>query len=213
MKKALIIVDPQNDFCPGGTLAVADGDKIMPILSKISDCNEFDIIVVTKDWHPLDHIRFSENQTTAEVFKPFNINGVVDIIWPAHCIEGTFGADLHKDLVITKEYFLVEKGNNKDIHPYSGFGEDLENSELDIILKMNDITDVYIGGLALDYCVLDTAKDAMKLEYNTSIITDATKSICEFEAALEKIHAFNCDFDKTRKTGKVIQLVESKLFL
>ena len=209
LKKALIIVDPQNDFCSGGSLAVKDGDKIMPTISKISNSQDFDIILVTKDWHPKDHIRFSENQPKAEVFKPLDINGVVDIIWPEHCVQDTFGAELHKDLVITREYFLVEKGTDKDVHPYSGFSENLETSELDAILKMNDITDVYVAGLTTNFCVFDTAKDSMKLGYTTSIITDCTKAIGDFDEALEKIYKYNYDFDKSRKDSKVIKLVES----
>ena len=210
-KNALIIVDPQNSFV-SGSLAVKDGEKIMPIISKISNSLYFDIIITTKDWHPKDHIRFAENQPTAEVFKPLDINGVVDIIWPEHCVAESFGAELHKDLVITREYFLVEKGTNKDVHPYSGFSEDLETSELDAILKMNDITDVYVAGLATNFCVFDTATDAMKLGYTTSIITDCTKSIGDFNEALEKIYKYNYDFDKSRKDGKVIKLVESTIF-
>jgi nicotinamidase/pyrazinamidase len=205
MKKALIIVDPQNDFCPKGTLAVNDGDLIMPILSKLSTNDYFDIVIVTKDWHPADHVRFVENQKDVEVYKLFAIDGVLDVAWPAHCVQDTFGAEIHKDLVITKDYFVVEKGMNKDIHPYSGFSEDLETSELDAILKNNDIDTVYVAGLATNYCVFDTAKDAVKLGYDTFIIKDCTKAIGDFDTAISEIKKFDYN-------GKKIRFVNSDMF-
>lgn len=157
--KALIIVDMQNDFCPGGALPVPDGDKIIPIINKYIEFfkKKNFLIVATRDWHPPDHISFK------------NYGG----IWPPHCIRGTKGAEFHPELKLPSNTIIISKATEKDKEAYSGF----EGTELDKILKNKGIKEVYICGLATDYCVKHTALDAIKLGYKTYILTDAVKGV------------------------------------
>lgn len=184
MKKALIIVDVQNDFIPGGSLAVPDGDKVIQTINSL--VNKFDVIVATKDWHPSTQKFFTENNGL-KVLSNVKIDNVSDVVWPAHCVQNTTGAELHKDLVINKEYYVIEKGQDDLLHPYSGFDTDPLNSELLKVLELNDVEEVFIVGLALDYCVFATAKDAVKLGYETTIIVDATKPIGKIGKVMKDI--------------------------
>ena len=200
MKKALIIVDVQNDFIPGGSLAVPDGDKIIQTINSL--VNKFDVIVATKDWHPATQKFFAENNGL-KALTNVKIDTVSDVVWPAHCVQNTPGAELHKDLVINKEYYVIEKGQDELLHPYSGFDTDPLNSELLKVLELNDVEEVFIVGLALDYCVFATAKDAVKLGYETTIIVDATKPIGKLDKVIKDINWWSYD-------GCNINLRESK---
>lgn len=157
---ALIIVDVQYDFLPGGALAVNDGDAIVEIIKKIRD--RFDITIFTQDYHPLNHCSFK-------------VNGG---IWPVHCVEGTHGAAIHTDL-LKKNDIVVEKGTTADVDSYSGFydNERRKKTELDSILKKNRIDTVYICGLATDYCVKYTAIDAIREGYKTVLVSDACRGV------------------------------------
>lgn len=153
MRKALLIVDLQNDFCPGGALAVSDGDKIVPVINEIM--NNFDLIISSQDWHPTDSVHFEK--------------------WPPHCVAGTFGADFHPGLNISKINLKLLKGTfNKD-DGYSAF----EATNVSLIYYLNEhrVQSLYVCGLATDYCVKASALDACQLGLHTFVITDAVKGV------------------------------------
>ena len=163
MKKALIIVDVQNDFLPEGSLAVPESDKIIPIINKLMKKKKYDLIVFTFDWHPKNHCSFS--------------------IWPEHCIEGTFGSLLSSKLdTPSQEYTFIFKGQNIDVDSYSGFfdNDHKTKTSLETSLNAKNITNVDIVGLAYNFCVAYTALDAVKLGFKTTIIKKATKAIGDY---------------------------------
>jgi nicotinamidase/pyrazinamidase len=151
---ALIIVDVQNDFCPGGALAVPEGDKVVPVINKLIP--KFDRVYTTQDWHPANHISFKEQGGT----------------WPPHCVANTRGADFHSDLKVQDATHIL-KGTDKNKEAYSGFqGTDLSGK-----LKENRIRRIFITGLATDYCVKATALDGLMQGFEIVIITDAIKGV------------------------------------
>jgi nicotinamidase/pyrazinamidase len=169
MSKALLIVDVQYDFLPGGSLAVSGGDEIVKPILKI--INEYDLVIFTQDWHPADHCSFRENGG----------------IWPKHCVQGEPGSAIHKDLfgpevrklMDSGKVCLVQKGLNKDIDSYSGFwdNERKHKTDLDIILKRHKIDEIHVCGIALDYCVRSTALDAVEAGYKVSLVIDACRGV------------------------------------
>ena len=170
----LIIVDVQNDFCPGGSLPVKNGDKIIDAINKIQ--TNFQYIVLTQDWHPEDHSSFSTSNPDKEIFSTKKMYYGEQVIWPPHCIIGTKGADFHKNLITNKASFIIRKGYRKNIDSYSGFFENdrVTSTGLDGILKSLKIKRVFVVGLALDFCVQYTAIDSAKLGYSTYVLKDAT---------------------------------------
>lgn len=175
--KALIIVDVQNDFIPGGTLAVPDGDKIIDRINKIQA--KFDLIVATQDWHPANHKSFASQHQNKNPFDIIDLDGVNQTLWPDHCIQGTKGAEFHKDLNMNKVEAIFRKGTNPEIDSYSGFFDNRrkKSTGLDSYLKSHGVTSVYVCGLAADYCVYYTAMDALSLGYESTILDESTKAI------------------------------------
>lgn len=164
MKKALLVVDMQNDFCPGGALGVYGGDAIVPVLNrymeKFSIGNE--TIFLTRDWHP-------------EKTKHFKAYGG---IWPAHCVQNTKGAEFHKGMNIPDKSIIISKGMDPEKDSYSAFqGEDKGGKKLLDILRAFQIEELYIGGLATDYCVKYSAIDALGYGFRVKILTDAIKGV------------------------------------
>ena len=171
--KALIVVDVQNDFCPGGSLAVPDGDKIVPIINEL--LKKFELVIFTKDWHPANHFGFASSH---EGFKPFERlePDNEDILWPDHCVQDTPGAEFHPSLDLSKckkDFYIFKKGILNDGQGYSAF----EDTDLAGFLDGKNVTDVYICGLAGDYCCKNTAIDASNQGFNTFFIMDAIKFI------------------------------------
>lgn len=174
--KALVIVDVQNDFCPGGSMGVKDGDKIIPVINDLQ--KHFDIIVATQDWHPKDHVSFAVNQNK----KPgeiITINGTKQILWPVHCVQKTKGAEFHPKLDTSRLNEIFKKGVDKNIDSYSGFfdNDHKQSTGLGEYLKKIGVTDVFILGLATDYCIKYTALDAANLGFNTSVIMDGCRGV------------------------------------
>ena len=170
----LIIVDMQNDFCPGGTLPVQNGDKVVEVINKIQ--KKFQYIILTQDWHPEDHSSFVTTNPQKEVFSTKKMPYGNQVIWPPHCIIGTKGAEFHKNLITNKASFIIRKGFRKHIDSYSGFFENdrVTSTGLDGILRSLNIKRVFVAGLALDFCVQYTAIDSAILGYSTYVIQDAT---------------------------------------
>lgn len=152
---ALIVVDVQTDFCPGGALAVADGDAVVEPLNALA--RELPLVIATRDWHPPDHGSFAERGGP----------------WPVHCVGGTPGAELHPELDRERIDVIVDKGQERDREGYSGF----EGTELDQLLRERGVDTVHIGGLALDYCVKATALDARRAGFDVVVHRDATRAV------------------------------------
>lgn len=175
--KALLLIDIQNDFLPGGALAVPNGDKIIPIVNKIQ--GHFDLIVATQDWHPQDHKSFASNHDGKSVFDTISLQGLEQVLWPDHCVQGTAGADFSKDLNMNKVEAIFRKGMDPAIDSYSGFYDNgkLKSTGLADYLNGKNITEVYLTGLAGDYCVYFSGMDALSKQFSTYLIEDATYPI------------------------------------
>jgi len=187
--KALLLIDIQNDFLPGGALAVPQGDEIIPIVNKLQP--QFNLVVATQDWHPPDHKSFASNHEGKKVFEKIDLDGLEQVLWPDHCVQGTAGAELSKQLDTKKVEAIFRKGTDPEIDSYSGFYDNghRKSTGLADYLKGKKIKELYIAGLAGDYCVYYSAKDAIAEGFTTHIIEDATRPIHQenFEKARQDI--------------------------
>jgi len=175
--KALIIVDIQYDFLPGGTLAVQEGDHIIPIVNKLEE--KFDVIVATQDWHPADHGSFASNHENKNPGELIKLRGLDQVLWPDHCVQHTRGAEFSKGLNTEKIQKTFQKGTDPSIDSYSGFFDNGKRKDtgLNDYLKSQGVDEVYIVGLATDYCVKFTALDADECGYKTFVVADATRAV------------------------------------
>ena len=174
--KTLIIVDVQNDFSPAGSLPVPDGDLVVPVINRIMD--KFDLIVAALDWHPLEHASFAVNQgkEPGEVIK---LDGIDQIMWPVHCVQNTKGADFIAGLVVSKINKVFQKGINQAIDSYSAFFDNQHKNSTGLAqyLKDKEVEEVFLTGLATDYCVKFSALDALELGFKTNLIIDACRGV------------------------------------
>lgn len=175
--KALIIIDMQYDFLPDGSLAVKDGDQIIPVINRIM--NDFDLVVATQDWHPANHKSFATQHAKAKAFDIIDWQGQKQILWPNHCVQDTHGAEITKAIHLGPISAIFRKGMNPELDSYSAFFDNnhLNNTGLSGFLKDKNITEVYFCGLAADYCVLYSALDAIKEGFESFIIENATQAI------------------------------------
>ena len=175
--KALILVDLQNDFIPGGALPVPEGDAVIPLANRMQDC--FELVVATQDWHPADHGSFAVNHPGGKPGDVIDLNGLKQILWPVHCVQNTRGADLARGLITDRLKRIFRKGTDPGIDSYSGFYDNghRKDTGLGDYLKGKGVTDVYILGLATDYCVKLTALDACQLGFATFLIEDACRGV------------------------------------
>jgi len=190
--RALVIIDIQNDFVPGGSLAVAGGDEIIPIINKLQ--NKFDLVIATQDWHPLDHSSFAINHPGKKEFEIIKLNEIDQVLWPVHCVQNSEGAEFHHELNSNKIEAIFRKGTNKEIDSYSGFYDNahLKSTGLAGYFKDKGVSTLYFCGLAADYCVYFSIIDALKEGFEAILIEDATKAISQenFERAeIEILHA------------------------
>ncbi|MFN8576200.1 MAG: bifunctional nicotinamidase/pyrazinamidase [Candidatus Sericytochromatia bacterium] len=176
MKKALILVDIQNDFCPNGALAVDDGDKIIPVVNSIMD--KFEYVIATQDWHPSEHISFASNNNKS-IGELIELNGQNQVMWPNHCVQNTKGAEFVDSLNRSKITKVFQKGTDVNVDSYSGFFNNDHKSEtgLNNYLKTQGIEELYITGLATDYCVKYTVIDALNLGYKVNLVIDAVRGV------------------------------------
>ena len=176
MNSALIIIDMQNDFCPGGALAVKDGENIIEPINSAQE--DFDTIILTQDWHPKEHSSFASNHK-AEVYSNMEMDYGSQILWPNHCIQGSEGANFHRNLNTNKCDLILRKGCNPKIDSYSAFFENDKNTTtgLDGYLIRKEIKQLFLCGLAFDYCVFYSALDAINLGFDVFVFQDLTKSI------------------------------------
>lgn len=183
--EALIVVDLQNDFCPGGALAVPGGDQIVPQVNALID--DFTLCVFTQDWHPADHASFASNHKGHDPYSVIDMPYGAQVLWPDHCIQDTAGAAFHPDLNVAKADHIVRKGFRPEIDSYSGFFENDHETEtgLDDYLNDKGITSVTLVGLATDFCVQYTALDAAKLGYKVTVLEHACRGI-NLDGSLEE---------------------------
>ena len=179
--KALLIVDVQNDFCSGGTLAVPDGESVVPVINKLMD--RFKIVIASKDWHPEETKHFTK--------------------WPVHCVEDTFGAAFHPQLDAEKIQEVFLKGTGTEDDGYSAF--EATNNDLEQFLRSHQVDDVYVCGLATDYCVLSSALDAHQKGFNVQVIEDAVRGVDvmkgDVERAIEEMKHMGIVFIPSKQVG------------
>ena len=177
--KALILVDIQNDFLPGGALAVPDGDHVIAPANALIDRGRFDLIVATQDWHPRDHGSFAANHPGKKIYDKIDLNGLPQTLWPVHCVQHTRGAELSKSLGRDRIGRVFQKGTDPGIDSYSGFYDNghRKSTGLADYLKAQGVDEVFICGLATDYCVNFTALDARQIGFKTILIEDACRGV------------------------------------
>jgi nicotinamidase/pyrazinamidase len=175
--KALILIDIQNDFLPGGSLAVPAGSEIISVLNRLQA--HFDLVVATQDWHPISHKSFASNHPGKKAFEQIDLNGLSQVLWPDHCVQGSSGANFSSDLNMNRVEAIFRKGTDSEIDSYSGFFDNghRKSTALADYLRGKQVTELYIAGLAGDFCVYYTAKDAIAQGFDTHIIEDAVRAI------------------------------------
>ena len=179
MKTALIVVDIQNDFLPGGALAVREGDQVVPIANRLMASGKFDVIVATQDWHPDDHGSHATNHPGRKPGEVVDLAGLPQILWPAHCVAGTAGAEFAPGLDVSRFDRVFRKGTDPAIDSYSGFFDNghRKSTGMGEWLRSLGVTDIAVIGLATDYCVKFTAIDGVKLGFKVRLIEDACRGV------------------------------------
>ena len=175
--QALIVIDVQNDFCPGGALAVAGGDEIVPRINDL--LGEFTVKVLTQDWHPADHSSFAANHPGAEPFSMTDMPYGPQVLWPTHCVQGSEGAAFHAGLHTDPADLIIRKGFRPEIDSYSAFFENDQKTPtgLEGYLRTRGVTDLTLVGLATDFCVAYSAIDAATLGFNVTVLEGACRAI------------------------------------
>lgn len=174
---ALLMIDIQNDFCPGGALAVGDGDAVVPIVNRLQE--KFSVRVLTQDWHPADHLSFAANHEGAEPFSMTKMPYGDQVLWPVHCVQGSAGAAFHDTLVTERADLIIRKGFRPAIDSYSAFFENDRKTQTGLAgyLRERGTTDVVLTGLATDFCVHYSAMDAVTLGFGVTLVSDACRAI------------------------------------
>jgi len=174
---ALIVVDMQNDFCPGGALAVPAGDECVPVINRL--INRFDHVILTQDWHPADHSSFASSHAGMEPFGTVELPYGTQVLWPDHCVQGTTGAEFHPDLKWTKAELVVRKGFRPEIDSYSAFQENDKRTKTGLAgyLKERGFTRLFMTGLATDFCVGWSAIDGRAEGFEVVLLEDACRAI------------------------------------
>lgn len=173
----LLVVDIQNDFCPGGGLAVPHGDEVVPVINRLSDC--FRHVVLTQDWHPSDHFSFASAHPGYKPYDTMEVSYGSQILWPDHCVQGTPGANLRNDLWIPKAELVLRKGYHREIDSYSVFFENDRKTPTGLAgyLRERGLSRVFIAGLAFDFSVRYSTEDARRLGFDVVVIEDACRGI------------------------------------
>lgn len=175
--KTLVIIDVQNDFLPGGSLEVPFGDEIIPVINQIQD--KFDLVVVTQDWHPANHMSFASNHKDKKPFQKIEWDGMDQVLWPPHCVQNTDGAKLHPNLNTHRAEAIFRKGMHPQIDSYSVFYDNghKKNTGLAGYLRQRQAGELYFCGLAADVCVWLSVKDALSEGFDVTLVENATKPI------------------------------------
>ncbi|GLS30041.1 nicotinamidase/pyrazinamidase [Mesorhizobium albiziae] len=184
--KALIVVDVQNDFCPGGALAVDRGDEVVPLINTLA--KNFEHVILTQDWHPAGHSSFASTHKGRQAFETIELPYGDQTLWPDHCIQGSDGAAFHSGLVWTKAELVVRKGFRPSIDSYSAFFENDHKTPTGLAgyLRERGISDITLAGLATDYCVAYSALDAAGQGFGATVQLDCCRAI-DLSGSLEKM--------------------------
>ncbi len=176
-RDALLVIDVQNDFCPGGNLAVPHGDEVVPVINRLAP--RFVHVVLTQDWHPAGHLSFASTHPGRKPYETIEASYGSQILWPDHCVQETHGANLHPDLHIPHAQLLLRKGFNRQIDSYSAFQENDRKTSTGLAgyLRERGLTRVFLAGLALDFCVRYSAEDAKQQGFEAVVIEDACRAI------------------------------------
>lgn len=176
-REVLIVTDPQCDFCPGGALAVPDGDRIMPAINRLA--RDFRHVIVTQDWHPPGHLSFASAHAGRQPFETIDVVYGAQTLWPDHCVQGTPGAEFHPALDIPHAELVIRKGYHRTIDSYSAFRENDKETATGLAgyLRERGLERVTVCGLATDYCVLYSALDAREAGFATAVVLAASRGI------------------------------------
>lgn len=206
--RALLIVDVQNDFCPGGALEVPEGDTIIPTINKLKD--EFDHVVQTQDWHPAGHSSFASSHDGKEPFERIEMDYGEQILWPDHCVQGSEGAAFHPDLETDASQIIIRKGFRKEIDSYSAFYENDHQTKTGLTgyLKERSIDTLFVAGLATDFCVKWSVVDGLKEGFTIFVVEDAVKGI-DLEGSVDQ--AWNEMIEKGARRLKSSDILEKEL--
>ena len=187
-RSALIVVDVQNDFCPGGSLAVPRGDEVVPVVNALA--RRFSHVVLTQDWHPPGHSSFASSHQGKAPFETAELHYGTQVLWPDHCVQGTRGAEFHPDLDIPHAQLVIRKGHRREVDSYSGFLEADRRTATGLggYLKEHGVGRVVVVGLATDFCVSFTAQDAARAGLETIVVEDACRAI-DLEGSLARAWA------------------------
>ncbi len=175
--RTLIIIDVQNDFIPGGALAVPGGDEIVPLINRLQP--KFDLVIATQDWHPEGHASFASSHLGKKQFESIKLDGLDQVLWPDHCVQNSEGAEFHPDLDTARVEAIFRKGTNPKIDSYSGFYDNahLKSTGLAGYLREKGVKELYFCGLAAEFCVFFSLKDALEEGFQATLIEDATRAL------------------------------------
>lgn len=178
-KRALLLIDLQNDFCAGGALAVSEGDDVIPIANQWMQ--KFDVVIATQDWHPARHVSFAASHSGKKIGDTVMVNNQPQILWPDHCVQESHGAQFHPLLDVTRLTKIIRKGADKNIDSYSAFydNQHLKSTGLTAWLKEQGIHELYVMGLATDYCVKFSCLDAMTDGFAVNVIAQGCRGVNE----------------------------------
>ncbi|WP_206952214.1 bifunctional nicotinamidase/pyrazinamidase [Trinickia acidisoli] len=184
-ENVLLVVDVQNDFMPGGALAVPHGDEIVPIVNRLAA--GFEHVVLTQDWHPHDHLSFATNHAGRQPFETTTLSYGEQVLWPAHCVQGTAGAALHAGLEVVRARLVIRKGYRREVDSYSAFVEADRKTSTGLAGYLHElgVTRVWCCGLATDYCVAWSALDARAAGFEVVLVEDACRAI-DLDGSLER---------------------------
>lgn len=173
----LLVVDIQNDFCPGGALAVPGGNEIVPIVNRLAA--QFEHVILTQDWHPAGHQSFASSHSGMRPYQSIEVEYGTQILWPDHCVQGTKGAEFHADLRMPHAELVLRKGYHRNVDSYSAFYENDRKTHTGLAgyLRERGLTRVFLAGLAFDFCVRFSAEDAVREGFNVTVIEDACRGI------------------------------------
>jgi len=184
--RALLVIDVQNDFCPGGSLAVASGDEVVTVINGIMP--RFSRIVATQDWHPPDHVSFASSHPGRSPLEVVDAGGIEQVLWPDHCVRASAGAELHPGLDAGRIGLLLRKGMRPELDSYSAFFENDHRTDTGLrhYLQGMGISSLFVCGLATDYCVRASALDAARLGFHVTLVADACRGVDFPTGSVEK---------------------------
>lgn len=185
--EALVVVDVQNDFCPCGTLPVPRGDEVVPVVNGL--LHRYALVVASQDWHPPDHVSFATNHPGKKPLDVVEVAGQEQVLWPKHCVQGSWGADFHQDLDTRAFRLIVRKGTDPAVDSYSAFRDNRQDKSTGLagFLRELGVTRVAVVGLATDYCVQATAKDAVALGFAAAVLLPACRAVDQPPGRLQAV--------------------------